>query len=132
MMTSTSQKILFVTFVLLSVAALLFAALATEGFESTTYHLEHCFITIESTDGGEHEFYCEGDSIYLIANIEVTAEPAAETDLGSIHGVGSFDITWQMSPDCESWSTIGTGERLELVLNAETASSYFRFIATWK
>ena len=123
---------LFCVFVAICVAAFSLVALSANESICELEHIVTCYITIESTDGAEHEFYYEGDSVCLVAHIEVTLNPDTETDLGGSYEISCFDITWQKSHDCENWQTIGTGEKLELVLDSETASSYFRFVAAWK
>ena len=123
--------ILFYLFVIQCVFLILLTSFGAKETRSEHVYSVNCYITFEPCDGADREYYDMGDSVYLVAHIDFDILPATPTDLGS-PSISDFDITWLMSPDGESWSTIGVGERFELVLNAETAGSYYRFVATRK
>ena len=126
-----SDKFVFYIFVAICFAVFLLMPFSTKTSMGEFEYPVNCYIIIEPTDGMEHEFYYAGDSIYFVAHIDFEGQSATPTDLGNL-SISDFDIRWLISPDGESWNTIGVGERLELVLNAETAGSYYKFVATQK
>lgn len=118
------------TFILICVFVFVFFAYGQSISVGDEAYVVQCYITAEPTDGLEHEFYYVGDTIYLVAHILIDGDLPAATDLGSSET--GFDITWYISRDGETWETLGAGERFELVLDAETARSYYKFVATQK